>query len=71
MDNYDVIIDISVKMHLTMIDGKAANAICDITSSQTCNLCGATPSIMNTLSKIYDREIDEFATQLGISPLHA
>ena len=34
------------KMVLSMIDGKASNAITGTTSSQSCSICGATPIYM-------------------------
>ena len=43
---------ISIKIDLTMLDGKAVNAITDTNSTQTCNVCKAKPSEMNNLSFI-------------------
>ena len=54
-----------------MLDGKAANAICEISSAQRCNICKATPTQMNDLKNIYDRKIDQTAFEYGVSPLHA
>ena len=45
-------------MKLTMIDGKASNAICDNKSAQVCTICKCTPKEVNRLtenSKIFKK----------------
>ena len=38
---------IEIKIEMTMLDGKALNAITDTNSTQSCNVCPAKPSEMN------------------------
>ena len=56
-----------------MIDGKAANAICSISSQQVCNICSASPKQMNSIAygsiPTPTSNIDNI--ELGLSPLHA
>lgn len=56
---------------LTMLDGKACNAVIKNSSSQTCYICGARPKEMNNLSHIKDRPLKDNAYELGLSTLHA
>jgi hypothetical protein len=67
----ELIASIDFDLHLTMIDGKVANAICNNSSSQVCNICGAKPTEMNDLSKVSCRIVSKFGVTLGLSPLHA
>lgn len=55
---------------LTMIDGKVFSTISD-SSSQTCGICGATPSIMNDLGAIAKLSFNQNLYKFGISILHA
>ena len=59
------------ELHLTMIDGKVANALSNTRSQQTCNLCGANPRDMNDLEMVSARSVQHEVTQYGLSPLHA
>ena len=44
-------------VELTMLDGKAINAITDTKSSQSCNVCGAKPSELNILLLIRKKKL--------------
>ena len=59
------------QMHMTMIDGKVSNILTDTASSQTCNLCGATPVLMNRIDEVTLRPINLDALQYGLSTLYA
>lgn len=54
-----------------MLDGKTINILTDTLSSQACNICKATPKILNDLEKQKNRVRDEDAYKFGISTLHA
>ena len=62
----------TVKYHIdmTMLDGKAVNALTDTKSSQSCNVCGAKPSEMNKLEVIRGKSVSERTLKLGLSSLH-
>ena len=51
--------NIEFKAEITMLDGKAVNAITDTRSTQSCNVCGATPKEMNDLAKIRAKTVKE------------
>ena len=55
---------------ITMLDGKAVNALTDTNSSQSCNICGAKPKEMNNLSIIREKSVNAASLKLGLSPLH-
>ena len=61
---------IQYKAEITMLDGKAVNAITDTKSSQSCNICSAKPNEMNDLCKIRSKPPCDEAIKLGASPLH-
>ena len=61
---------VNSKMEITMLDGKAVNAITDTRSSQSCNVCSASPKEMNNLTAIRLKPIDEKAITQGLSTLH-
>ena len=69
----DSIISISVSynMALTMLDGKAINALTNTRSTQNCNICGAKPSEMNKFEIIKEKQINDGACCYGISSLHS
>ena len=52
---------IKYKVQITMLDGKAVNAITDTKSSQYCNICAATPKEMNDLEKIRSKPANQKA----------
>lgn len=56
-------------MLLTMIDGKICNTLTETSSSQKCFICGATPSMMNDLTKEFVANKDNLG--FGLSTLHA
>jgi len=56
---------------MTMIDGKVCNILTETKSTQACNLCGATPKIMNDIAVVLRRPINQNATEFGLSTLHA
>eukprot|EP00733_Pompholyxophrys_punicea_P001262 Pompholyxophrys_punicea_v1_NODE_585_length_1648_cov_2.561833.p3 type:complete len:101 gc:universal NODE_585_length_1648_cov_2.561833:948-646(-) len=53
----------------TMFDGKSVNAILNIRSNSTCNVCKLPPSQLNNFEKIGSTS-DSFALLFGFSPLH-
>lgn len=55
-------------LYMTMVDGKAINAVTNTSSTQTCSICGATPRLMNDLDAVSSRPEDNL--QYGISSLH-
>lgn len=55
----------------TMLDGKAANALSDNKSSQTCNICKATPNHMNDIDAVIQRPCNKDLYVYGLSTLHA
>jgi len=63
-------LSISFSMKLTMIDGKAANAICGIKSAQICNICKCSPKEMNRRTENKIHQINPNSIELGLSPLH-
>ena len=56
---------------LTMIDGKAVNAVSGNSCSRTCNICHATPLLMNNKPKLNELVIDKSTLNYGLSALHA
>eukprot|EP00733_Pompholyxophrys_punicea_P001096 Pompholyxophrys_punicea_v1_NODE_475_length_1877_cov_32.252470.p1 type:complete len:136 gc:universal NODE_475_length_1877_cov_32.252470:700-1107(+) len=52
-----------------MVDGKVAANVSN-TGCMTCNVCGATPSAMNSLPTLKLRAINEQALKLGLSTVH-
>ena len=65
-------LEVEFALSLTMIDGKAANAVTGTASAQKCSICGATPKQMNTISCGKGTPIsNQAALQFGVSPLHA
>lgn len=57
-------------LKMTMVDGKTISAYTG-KSVQTCNICGATPKLMNDLPSIFSRPKDTNQYNFGISSLHA
>lgn len=64
-------INITHKLHFTMIDGKVAQAVTDTASCSNCVVCGAKPSEMNDFSKLDLKTPNQEALNLGMSTLHA
>ena len=61
---------INFKVDCTMFDGKVVNALTETLSTQSCNICGAKPSEMNSLSKLEKKSVSDSACDLGLSTLH-
>ena len=61
---------VKYKVEITMLDGKAVNALVDCNSTQSCNVCKAKPKEMNDLELVRTKEIDQKAITLGLSTLH-
>ena len=65
-------VEVKHKIHKTMMDVKAKNAICDNKSAMTCFLCKATPKQMNNIKKIKTlRTLRKYLKFSGICNLHA
>lgn len=54
-----------------MLDGKTVNVLSDTASLQACNICKATPKILNNLEELKNRVCDKDTFKYGISVLHA
>ena len=63
-------LEVSFKMHFTMIDGKVHSAITQTASAASCPTCGATPSQMNNLSLIQKKEVNVESLLMGMTPMH-
>ena len=61
---------VKYNIDMTMLDGKAVNALTDNKSSQSCNVCGSRPSEMNNLKVIREQPVSERTLKLGLSSLH-
>ena len=55
----------------TMIDGKTCNVLTATSSSQACNVCGATPKSMNDIPQLIKMSPNTNTYKFGISILHA
>ena len=65
-----VCLSVKYSIHVTMLDGKAVNALTDTNSSQSCNVCGAKPREMNNLKVIREKPASARSLKLGLSSLH-
>ena len=61
---------IKYKVEMTMLDGKAVNALTNTLSTQSCNVCKAKPSEMNKLEIIRSKPVNEKSLKFGLSSLH-
>lgn len=59
------------KLVCTMVDGKTVNILTETASTQSCNICKATPKDMNNLASVQKRQPCEDSYKYGISILHA
>ena len=57
---------VNLKMEITMLDGKAINALTNTRSTQSCNVCGAKPNEMSQIKPANDS-----SCAYGISGLHS
>lgn len=55
----------------SMVDGKTCQYLTHTKSASGCVVCKATPSEMNDIAKVSQKEEDLLAFQYGLSPLHA
>ena len=69
-DSLSVDIEMEYNLRLTMVDGKAINALLGVSSTQSCNLCGAKPTELNCLEKLQNRTIKREGIEFGFSLLH-
>ena len=69
-DSEEKLIGVKYKVSVTMLDGKAISVQTETSSHAVCNICGASPKIMNNLSEIRERDIDVSALSYGLSTLH-
>ena len=65
-----VCLSLKYSISITMLDGKAVNALTDTASSQSCNVCGAKPKEMNNLKLIREKPASTRSLKLGLSSLH-
>lgn len=61
-----IIVSLSLKMEITMLDGKAINALMNTNSTRSCNVCGAKP---NEMTHVKPADMSSF--MYGISGLHS
>ena len=54
-----------------MLDGKTVNILTDTKSTQSCNVCKATPNQMNDIENVKNRDCNKETFKFGISVLHA
>ena len=68
----DHLIEFRLKLHLSMLDGKAKNGATDHGSTLSCFICKAKPNDFNNLSNLTSGKFTEDLDCLkhGISPLH-
>lgn len=59
------------KMLCTMVDGKVCQALTSTSSASVCIICKATPSEMNDLEAIKQKEIKTDGFKYGLQTLHA
>lgn len=64
-------IRVKFELSLTMVDGKAVNAITNNPSQKVCNICHASPLQMNKKQEIKSLETDKVALNYSLSALHA
>ncbi|CAF1142702.1 unnamed protein product [Brachionus calyciflorus] len=64
-------ISIKFELNLTMLDGKAINAITNNTLTRTCYICNATPTQMNQKQVLENLVPDLNSLKFGFSALHA
>ena len=69
-DGTAINIVLTCNMALTMLDGKATNALTNTSSTLACNICGATSKYMNDISTVTERTVNETALKYGLSTLH-
>lgn len=67
----NLVINITTKMVLSMIDGKVCNSLSSNTSTSTCYLCKAKPRDMNSPNSISGKSVDKNFLSFGLSPLHS
>ena len=61
---------INFDIELTMLDGKAINALTGTKSTNVCNVCNAKPSEMNNLELIRKKDVNLKNLKYGLSTLH-
>ena len=61
---------VEYKIEMTMLDGKAVNAITDTKSTRSSNVSKAKPSEMNDLTIVRSKCVDINSLKLGLSSLH-
>ena len=69
--NRTYVVNIFFEMIFTIIDGKVANAILNVNSSKRCNIYLASPTQMNDIETICNKETNDISLLFGLSPLHA
>ena len=62
---------ISFNLSLTMLDGKAVNAVTNNPSTRSCNICLANPTQMNHKQAIEKLVLEPNALKFGLSALHS
>lgn len=65
------LVEIEHDLFLTMVDGKVTQVLTDTSSSAVCTICGAKPTEMNDLNKVFSKPENENAYEYGLSTLHA
>ena len=65
--NRTYVVNIFFEIIFTMIDEKVANAVLNVTSSQRCNICLASPTQMNDIETICNKETNHITLLFGLS----
>jgi hypothetical protein len=64
-------ITVSFELLFTMVNGKVCNSMTDTRSAQICYICGAKPTEVNNLSKVYSKTPNVKHYSYGLSVLHS
>ena len=70
-NNLEVQVRVKFVLSLTMVDGKAVNAISNNSSTRSCNICHASPIQMNKKEVIEKLQPNLDSLKYGLSALHA
>ena len=60
----------SKNFYYTMVDGKVASILENVSSQQVCRLCLASPKMMNDIDKMSKSFVKKEALIYGIHPMH-
>lgn len=64
-------ISINHKLLFTMIDGKICSTLAESSSTMRCYICGASPTEMNKIDIVVQKQIESDHYKFSMSSLHA